>query len=262
MKEVKCLDHGYVRYLEHWGSDSIVCQRARMSNDLDNAEKSIEDDEKLIDYLYRNAHTSPLEMAGITVEMKLPIFVARQLVRHRTASINEVSARYVELPEEFYIPEDFHVASPSVKQGRTDTASPESFRLKQLYKSTISNVFDVYSDALSSGISKEEARIILPVATYTRWAWSMDMNNLLKFLSLRCESHAQYEIRVFAEAVLEVVKPLFPSIIKAWERHGRNPIKLTKAEAEMFISFLDGKEVSKIDDRSYRILKEKLGITN
>lgn len=262
------LDHGFVKLLDYMGNDATIASRARMSNDLDTQVKSIEDNAKLIDYLWRNGHTSPFEMVEFTFEMKLPIFVARQLVRHRTASINEVSARYTELPEEFYIPEDFHNASASVKQGRSNNAHEDSTAYKALYKRTMEEAFSLYKEAVKEGVSKEEARIILPVATYTRWAWKMDLNNLLKTLSLRCDSHAQYEIRVYAEAMLELIRPIVPQAVEAWERHSRNSVKLTPEEAEYL------RETVKIwesvvgtpapwhteDHRLVRILHEKLGL--
>ena len=260
MNEIKVLDHGFVKLLDHMGNDATIASRARMSNDLDTAIKSIEDDGKLIDYLWRNAHTSPFEMVEFTFEMKLPIFVARQLVRHRTASINEVSARYTELPEEFYIPEDFHNASASVKQGRSNNVHEFSDQFKEDYQDLMKKSFEMYQHAVSIGVAKEEARIILPVATYTRWAWKMDLNNLLKTLTLRCDSHAQYEIRVYAEAMLELIKPIVPSAIEAWENHSRNSVKLTPTERDWLADVVRGWAVPTLSEREERILFDKLGI--
>lgn len=278
-RTLKILDHGFIRLIDHMGDDATIAKRARLSNDLDEAAKTIDDDAKLIDYLWRNAHTSPFEMVEFTFEMKLPIFVARQLVRHRTASLNEISGRYVELPEEFYIPEDFHLAADKVKQGRSNDVHGDSRAYKALYRQLMKKAFFAYQGAIKDGVSKEEARIVLPLATYTRWAWKMDLNNLLKFLKLRTDSHAQYEIRVYADAMLELIRPIVPAAVEAWERHTRDGIQLDAVEREklkiMLEEYLDmvvettrgGELVLEqrrleefFGERGARIFKEKLGL--
>ncbi len=224
MSEVKVLDHGHVRLVDHMGSDLSIVRSARVSY---NAEwRSGEDagkDEKLINYLIKNRHTTPLECVNFTFEVKAPIFVFRQWHRHRTWSYNEVSARYAELPEEFYIPkiEQVGVQSSSNKQMRV---LEELAGLNEKDVEFISDLqrhsedgFALYRKHLAAGVPRELARCLLGLNTYSHMFASVDLHNLFHFLGLRTHSHAQYEIRVYAIAMLELIRPVCPIAVTAWE---------------------------------------------
>lgn len=226
--KIKVLDHGYVRLVDHMGSDLSVVRAARVSYDA--AWRAGEDkgsDKRLINYLWKNRHTSPFESVNFTFEVKAPIFVFRQWHRHRTWSYNEVSARYTELPEEFYVP-DHHligVQSTDNKQVR-DIKEAEGLSyqecidakdLQNVIASQCKNAFMTYKGLLASGCPRELARSVLPVATYSHMFASVDLLNLFKFLTLRCHSHAQYEIRVYAEAMLKLIEPIVPVCVEAWK---------------------------------------------
>lgn len=217
MSLIKVLDHGFVRLVDSMGSDLSVVRAARVSY---NAEPRFDgSDEKLIRYLYRNNHTSPFESVSFTFEIKCPIFVARQWHRHRTWSYNEVSARYTELPEEFYVPELEQITgqSTSNKQMRTDEIHPEAARFREQIAYFNRASFAAYRDMLAKGAPRELARSVLPLGTYTRYFGTVDLHNLFHFLKLRIHSHAQYEIRVYAEAILQLIKPIVPVSVAAFE---------------------------------------------
>lgn len=222
MKKIDVLDHGFVRLVDSMGSDLSVVRAARVSYDA--AWRAGEDqgsDARLINYLWKNHHTTPFEAVTFTFEIKAPIFVFRQWHRHRTWSFNELSARYRELPEEFYVPAAAILGAQSTnnKQGRSEPASPlwaqvQRDRIEQSCRES----FEVYRDLLAMDVSRELARSVLPVATYSHMFATVDLLNLLKFLTLRCDAHAQYEIRVYADAMRELVRPIVPTCIEAWEK--------------------------------------------
>jgi thymidylate synthase (FAD) len=203
------------------GSDQSIVRAARVSYDA--AWRAGEDegsDHRLIKYLWRNGHTSPFEAVTFTFEVKAPIFVFRQWHRHRTWSFNELSARYRELPEEFYVPEPdvLGVQSTNNKQGRAEPVSPQWAKSQaETIKASCSESFEAYKDLLAMGVSRELARSVLPVATYSHMFATVDLLNLLKFMTLRCDPHAQYEIRVYAEAMRDIIRPIVPVAIAAWE---------------------------------------------
>ena len=214
------LDHGFVRLVDYMGSDLSVSRAARVSYDA----PPREEDTKLINYLWKNKHTTPFEAVHFTFEVKAPIFVLRQWHRHRTWSYNELSARYKELPEEFYVPEISQVGIQSTdnKQTRTIGDMTEGERKNReeemrWLRESISGSFNVYRALIASGWPRELARSVLPVATYSHMFASVNLLNLMKFLTLRCHEHAQYEIRVYAEAMRDLVKPIVPVCMKAWE---------------------------------------------
>lgn len=215
--KIDLLDHGYVRLVDHMGSDLSIVRSARVSH---NAEwRTGEDegkDEKLISYLMKNRHTTPFEAVTFTFEVKAPIFVFRQWHRHRTWSFNEVSARYTELPEEFYVPalEVITVQSGSNKQARTDEIHADASYFATYIHKVSSEAFAQYKEFLEMGCPRELARSILPVGTYSHMFASVDLHNLFHFLRLRLHSHAQYEIRVYAEAMLELITPVCPVAVK------------------------------------------------
>ena len=227
---IDVLDHGFVRLIDSMGSDLSVVRAARVSYDA--AWRAGEDqgsDAKLIRYLWKNHHTTPFEAVSFTFEVKDPIFVFRQWHRHRTWSYNELSARYRELPEEFYLPDyrQIGIRSLSSEQARVipDGFNEENEVGKRLYvveyaKQTMQYAFARYKKLLACGWPKELARSVLPVATYCHMFASVDLLNLLKFLTLRCHSHAQYEIRVYAETMRELIRPIVPVCLAAWEESG------------------------------------------
>jgi thymidylate synthase (FAD) len=241
---IKCLDHGFVSFVdtmprlvpeEQKTSDFAIVQAARVS--YGDGTKTLNEDRGLLRYLMRHTHTTPFEMVEFKFHMKMPIFVARQIVRHRMASLNEVSGRYSVLKEEFYIPEVQNVKKQSTlnKQGGDETLEPEKAeiylnKLKEFSDSS----YDLYQDVLGEKVSREQSRMVLPVNLYTEWYWKIDLKNLLHFLCLRCDPHAQYETRVFADAILELITPIVPLTIEAWNDYQeyRGAIKLTRLEIE------------------------------
>lgn len=218
VQEIKVLDHGFVRLIDSMGSDLSVVRAARVSYDA--AWRAGEDqgsDKKLLNYLWKNKHSTPFEAVTFTFEVKAPIFVLRQWHRHRTWSYNELSARYRELSEEIYMP-DFRAQSKSNKQGSEGHVNEsDALGLKEVFLSSYARSFQTYKLAIAKGVAKEIARSVLPVATYSHMFATVNLLNLLKFLTLRCHEHAQYEIRVYAEAMKELAKPIAPVCLQAWE---------------------------------------------
>lgn len=260
---IKCLDYGFVSLVdtmprlvpeEQKTSDYAIVQAARVS--YGNGTKTLNEDKGLLRYLMRHSHSTPFEMVEFKFHMKMPIFVARQIVRHRMASLNEVSGRYSVLKEEFYIPEvqDLKKQSSLNKQGGgQNLETEEALDYIEKLKSLSDSSYEHYKDFLDKEISREQSRMILPVNLYTEWYWKIDLKNLLHFLSLRCDSHAQYETRVFAEAILELIKPIVPLTIEAWDDYQeyRGAIKLTRLEIEsLFNTFKGDVKVSPIKTES------------
>ena len=224
-EKIDLLDHGFVRLVDSMGGDISVVRAARVGYDA--AWRAGEDegsDAKLIRYLWKNKHTTPFESVTFTFEVKAPIFVFRQWHRHRTQSYNELSARYRELPEEFYLPrpEDVGVQSKSSKQARDiveidqATASQRVLEI-DMARETMEQSFDQYRAMLASGWPKELARSVLPLATYSHMFVTLNLLNLLKFFTLRCDEHAQRETRVYADAMREQIRPIVPVCVGAWE---------------------------------------------
>jgi len=205
------LDHGEVTFIDCMGDDRSIVNAARVSY---NSNGTPEEDAKLIKYLLKNRHTSPFEHVVFTFKVKAPLFVLRQWQRHRTWSFNEVSARYTKLPNDFYTPEEGHVGSQhsSNKQMRALGEARDT----ELYYRTCSAAFDVYDTLLKEGWPRELARGVLPVSTYSEMYATVDLHNLLHFLELRLHDHTQYEIRVYAEQILELLKDFVPITLKAW----------------------------------------------
>ena len=218
---IKVLDYGFVRLIDHMGTDVSVVRAARNSHDAAwRAGADAGSDTKLINYLWKHQHSTPFEAATFTFEVKAPIFVLRQWHRHRTQSYNEVSARYTELPEEFYTPEPEAIGTQSTnnRQGRMD-GGDLALREHQVdrYRNRCTEAFQEYKCFLMDGWPRELARCVLPLSTYSKMFATMNLWNLLKFLTLRCDKHAQYEIRVSADAMRDLVNPHFPVCIAAWE---------------------------------------------
>lgn len=227
--KIDVLDHGFVRLVDHMGGDLSVVRAARVSYDA--AWRSGSDqgsDERLIRYLWNNRHTSPFEAVEFQFEVYAPIFVFRQWHRHRTWAFNELSGRYRELPEVFYVPDAHIVGEQSAmnKQGRQDTGITESQRMGELSQlaGQCNASFDTYRDLLEAKWPRELARSVLPVNTYSHMFAKVNLRNLLHFLDLRCDPHAQYEIRVYAEAMREIAREVAPVCLAVWEeqRHPDN----------------------------------------
>ena len=217
---IKVLDHGLVRLVDHMGSDLSIARAARVSYDA--AWRAGEDegkDAKLINYLWRNKHTSPFESVTFTFEVKAPIFVLRQWMRHRTWAFNEISARYAELPEEFYVPELAQITTQSTsnKQMRTNEQHPGAEQAQYLIRQQCKAAFETYKSLIASGVPRELARGVLPVNTYSHLFCTVSLFNLMKFIQLRSHEHAQYEIRVFSDAMLELIEPIVPVAVAAFK---------------------------------------------
>lgn len=211
------LDHGFIRVVDYMGDDAAIVQMARVS--YGRGTKSANEDRGLIRYLMRHRHSSPFEGCEIKFHVKLPIFVARQWIRHRTANVNEYSARYSILDREFYTPAPEHLAAQSTEnhQGRGDVLDGDTAaRVLALLKQDAERDFDSYDAMVDSGLARELARIGLPLSTYTQWYWKTDLHNLFHFLALRADAHAQYEIRVYAEQMLQITEAWVPLATEAF----------------------------------------------
>ena len=238
---VPVLDHGIVRVIDYMGDDNAVVQAARVS--YGRGTKKVSEDQGLIHYLMRHRHSTPFEMCEIKFHVKMPIFVARQWIRHRTANVNEYSARYSILDREFYIPAPEHLAaqSSSNRQGRGDVLEgAEAQRVLDLLKRDSTQVYDHYVDMLNEneagepidasrpGLARELARMNLSLNFYTQWYWKIDLHNFMHFLSLRADPHAQYEIRVYADAMLDMLKRWVPLCYEAFVQHRLGAATLSK----------------------------------
>lgn len=209
------LDHGFVQYVDHMGSDDTVANAARVSYQ---GQKAKRDNEGLIRYLIKHGHHTPLEQCSISFRLRAPIFVARQIFRHRTGKFNEISGRYALLKDEFYIPEvgRFNEQSTDNKQGSSDKVLLHADLYRNAFKENCEKAFELYNGAIESGLSKEVARIILPLNTYTEFVLTFDLRNLFHFLRLRLDSHAQWEVRQYAEAMNRITEYLYPVCHKAY----------------------------------------------
>lgn len=212
--EIKCLDHGYVRYIDHMGSDARIVEAARVS--YRSPSKGEEADKKLIGYLYKNKHTSPFEMCKVTLNIKLPIFVMRQYVRHRMQNLNEVSARYTELPNEFYIPKSWRAQDTKNKQGSVENPELDHATWSEGLTVHCENSYALYKDMMEHGVAREMARMVLPVNIYTECYSTWDLKNLLHFIALRDDSHAQAEIQEYGRAIKAICTELFPWTMEAY----------------------------------------------
>jgi thymidylate synthase (FAD) len=232
LKPIPVLDHGFVRVIDYMGDDGAVVQAARVS--YGRGTKRVNEDKGLINYLMRHRHTTPFEMCEIKYHVKLPIFVARQWIRHRTANVNEYSARYSILDNEFYLPAPEHLAvqSQANRQGRGASLPPqEAVRVLDLLREDAAHAYRDYAFMLNedasgkplddsrSGLARELARMNLSLNFYTQWYWKTDLHNLLNFLSLRADAHAQYEIRAYAEAMIDTLERWVPMTAEAFRQY-------------------------------------------
>lgn len=218
-KQFEVLDHGFVRLVDYMGGDARIVQSARVSYGA--GTKTVRDDARLISYLIKHGHTSPLEQVVLTFHVKMPIFVARQWARHRTARTNEISGRYSVLSDEFYLPTELNFQSSDNKQGRAEEILPEeqSRELLSQMEQGQRAQYELYNRLIESGVSREIARLVLPISLYTEMYWQIDLHNLFNFLRQRLDPHAQLEIREYAAAMAEIVKKVAPMAWGAFEEH-------------------------------------------
>ena len=270
-KPLPVLDHGFVRIIDYMGDDAAIVQAARVS--YGKGTTKVSDDAGLLNYLLRHRHSTPFEMCEIKYHIKLPIFIARQWIRHRTANVNEYSARYSVLDREFYIPDQVNLAtqSQSNRQGRGEVLEgKEAVAVLDLLRDDAENNYNHYVEMLNEdesghiidesrdGLSRELARMNLTLNTYTQWYWKIDLHNLLHFLSLRADEHAQYEIRVYAEAMMETVKRWCPITYDAFIDHRVNSVTLSGKAIQVVKKMIDGvsieQEESGLSKREWREL--------
>lgn len=219
--KIDLLDHGFVRLVDSMGDDLSIVRNARVSYDAEwRTGEDKGSDARLINYLYNNGHNTPFEAVTLTFDVKAPIFVFRQWHRHRTQSYNELSARYRELPEEFYIPEPAQITTQSTdnKQMRTDEVHPQAEEFRQKMMDVNCEAFRTYKQMIADGCPRELARSVLPVSTYSHMFATVNLHNLFRFLSERLHPHAQYEIRVYAEAMLKLIEPVAPVAVAAFKK--------------------------------------------
>lgn len=266
-KPFLCLDHGFIRLIDYMGDDFAIVQAARVS--YGRGTKTVSDDKGLIEYLVRHRHSTPLEMCEIKLHCKMPIFVARQWIRHRTANVNEYSARYSILSDEFYIPDQEHTA-PQNKENRQGRSldyldDNEYLAVSENLKIHSKNNNILYHYLLNDedkhsehpGIARELARIGMPLNSYTEWYWKTDLHNLLHFLSLRKDKHAQYEIRVYADIIGDIVKQWCPLAYDAWLNCVFEAKHFTRKQWEILKRFSN---ILSISPKGYNYCKEEFDI--
>lgn len=270
------LDHGFIRVIDYMGDDAAIVQAARVS--YGRGTKKTTDDAGLINYLIRHWHTSPFEMCEIKLHVKLPIFVARQWIRHRTANVNEYSARYSILDREFYLPKAEHLAAQSTsnRQGRADVLQGEEAEaVFKLLKDDAQTAYDHYEEMLNEtadgtrldesrqGLARELARMNLPVNFYTQWYWKTDLHNLMHFVRLRADGHAQYEIRAYADVLMNVMRRWVPLTTDAFSNYRSGAAQLSARGLDVVRRMLAGEQVTREDvgmsAREWRELMETLG---
>jgi len=237
---INVLDHGFVRYVDHMGSDERIVEAARLS--YKSPSKGIEADKKLLEYLWKNKHTSPFEMCKVTLNIKMPIFVMRQYVRHRMQNLNEVSARYTELPDEFYIPKNWRKQDNKNKQGSIDEGDWNPLLVDKSgiccgdgsatgwLEAHCRNAYYLYQEMLKAGIAREMARMVLPVNIYTEIYSCWDIKNLLHFITLRDDSHAQAEIQEYGKAIKAIISELFPFTMEVYDKYKNEFRKMVKLD--------------------------------
>jgi thymidylate synthase (FAD) len=260
-KHFAVLDKGFVRLVDYMGSDERIVAAARVS--YGEGTKSYRQDQGLIHYLLRNEHTSPFEQVVFTFHCKMPIFVARQWIRHRTARLNEISGRYSVMKAEFYVPapEDIALQSTDNKQGRSTDEVPPQLR-QQLIDSLIADqksIYEHYEGYLQSDIARELARINLPLSLYTEWYWQIDLHNLFHFLKLRLDGHAQKEIRDYAVVMDKLARTVCPIAFGAFDEHIWHGRRFSRGEIEVVKALLSGQTPPEISARERELLTEKLG---
>lgn len=253
-KEFRVLDQGFVRLVDYMGSDGRIVAAARVS--YGEGTKTVREDQGLIDYLIRNEHTSPFEQVQLTFHVKLPIFVARQWIRHRTARVNEISGRYSVMKDEFYLPteESLRTQGTFNKQGRAETAVSEEAapEIVRDIREGQRDAYARYEAMLQKELAREVARIALPLSLYTEWYWQIDLHNLFHFLKLRLDHHAQWEIREYAKVMAGMTKAVAPLAYSAFERYELDTVRLSRESIEWIRS------KAPFDESTPRELREKV----
>jgi thymidylate synthase (FAD) len=253
-KEFKCLDKGFVRLIDYMGGDESIVQAARVS--YGKGTKTVNEDKGLIRYLMRHNHTTPFEMVELKFHAKLPIFVARQWIRHRTASINEYSGRYSVMKDEFYIPDldDIHYQNKRNKQRRSEDEIPIELRQNviDILTNKQNEMYKIYENFLEKNIARELARINLPLSLYTGWYWKIDLHNLFHFLKLRMDEHAQKEIRIYAEKMGDIAKKVAPIAYEAFEDYKLKSLNFSRLELDIL------KENLNFDNINEKYLNNKI----
>lgn len=248
-KEFKVLDHGFVRLVDYMGNDDAIVQAARVS--YGEGTKKVSEDRGLIRYLMRHHHTTPFEMVEFKFHIKLPIFIARQWIRHRTANVNEYSGRYSVMKEEFYLPEKDEIRYQSTvnKQGRSTKEVPDELKadILEYLKKSQSEAYDKYMDYVDEGLARELARINLPLSLYTEWYWKIDLHNLFHFLRLRMDPHAQKEIQDYAVVMGMMVEKVCPVAYEAFMDYAVNSLYFSGPEAEILKPYLLNFDLNKDD---------------
>lgn len=258
-KEIPVLDKGFVRLVDYMGGDDSIVQAARVS--YGKGTKKTSEDRGLIRYLLRHRHTTPFEMCEIKFHCKMPIFVAREWVRHRTASINEYSARYSEMPNDYYSPnlEDITGQDRTNRQGRGIALTEEvKVNTKTVMGEAANTAHTIYEQLLTDGVARELARAVLPVSGYTEWYWKMDLHNILHFLALRMDGHAQLEIREYANAIASIVKQWVPNAWEAFVDYRRGATSLSKGESCAVTDLIASPKVTAI---STALMNEAYGLS-
>lgn len=247
--EIKCLDYGFVRLVDVMGDDNSIVQAARVSYGA--GTKTVNEDRGLIRYLMRHKHTTPFEMVEFKFHIKLPIFIARQWIRHRTANVNEYSGRYSIMKDDFYLPDLDQIRPQSTmnKQGRADEPmeTNKAKEIRNSMKKLQDNLYNEYENLLEKDFARELARINLPLSNYTEWYWKIDLHNLFHFLRLRIDDHAQYEIRVYGEAMAEIVKQIVPLAWEAFNDYSLNSANFSRLELKALKKLIDGEKFDEID---------------
>ena len=265
---IKIHDHGFVGLVDHMGSDAAIVEAARVS--YQTGTKATRTDRALIRYLMRHKHTSPLEMCEVKLHIRAPIFVLRQLLRHRTASINEESGRYSEIREMFFSPALGDLAPQSLdnKQGREgEFPLHKQKAIRNVIEANNEYSYASYKALLGEDLARELARITLPLTAYSSLYWKIDLHNLLHFLTLRTDSHAQKEIRDYADAILDIIRPLFPYAVEAWEDYQQQAKMLSRMDLDLLAALIRRSNIKTqwIDmveeARGEKVLAEKFGMS-
>ena len=277
-KPVPALDKGFVRVMDYMGDDTSIVQAARVS--YGRGTKHSLQDQGLINYLMRHRHTTPFEMCDIKFHIKLPIFVARQWIRHRTASVNEYSARYSILANEFYMPERKNLSpqSKANRQGREAEAMSDEMadRILSILKDDATKCYGHYIEMMNEdeegkvidentvGLARELARMNITLNYYTEWYWKINLHNLFHFLALRADPHAQYEIRVYAEIMLDMVKAWVPFAYRAFDEYRVGACNFSRTEVAAIKNMLDGQKITEencgLTKREWKEFSEKLNL--
>jgi thymidylate synthase (FAD) len=265
---IKIHDHGFVGLVDHMGSDAAIVEAARVS--YQTGTKATRTDRALIRYLMRHKHTSPLEMCEVKLHIRAPIFVLRQWIRHRTASVNEESGRYSEIREMFFSPALGDLAPQSLdnKQGRQgEFPLHKQKAIRNVIEANNEYSYASYKALLGEDLARELARITLPLTAYSSLYWKIDLHNLLHFLTLRTDSHAQKEIRDYADAILDIIRPLFPYAVEAWEDYQQQAKMLSRMDLDLLAALIRRSNIKTqwIDmveeARGEKVLAEKFGMS-